>query len=326
MYGLVSIIIPTKNRLALLKETLTSIKAQTFPNWEALIVDDGSDDETLEWMAAARKEDKRLRLINRAAVHPKTGGAQVCRNIGWQVADGVYVLFLDSDDLLAPDCVWRRINILNERPELDFVVGQCGMFRQTPGDTPDIWSDWQEGQDDLDAFLANKIPWQTSGPLWRRSALERVGPWDEELVHVGHDHEFHVRALCRHLKYVKLPVVDYFWRAPRRDSLSSFDSFKAHHANGGMLLVYLHIVDAVCSTGEDTPPRKELLIKEALRLGICCRLFDGDFRTSVTGIRAVRARGWLGTRRALEILTAFRCWFRVFGHVPALTWLNRRFS
>src|SRR5262249_29560546 len=140
----------------------------------------------------------------------------------------------------------------------------------------DIWS-WQEGHDDLDAFLANKIPWQTGGPLWRRAGLEPVGWWDEELVGPCDDYEFHVRALCRHLKYTKLPTIDYFWRKPGSDSLSSFESFKRHYASGAMLLAYLHVVEAVCSAGADTLLRRQLLVREALRLGISCRLFGGKF-------------------------------------------------
>ena len=321
---LVSIVIPTKNRLALLMETLDSVKGQTFSNWETLVVDDGSKDGTLEWMETAGRGDPRLRLINRASVRPQTGGAQVCRNLGWRAARGLFILFLDSDDLLAPNCLAGRIKVLNEQSNLDFVVGQCGEFLEKPGDTSDVWS-WQEGQDDLDAFLANKIPWQTSGPLWRRAALERLGGWDEQLVHMGHDYEFHVRALCQHLKYAKLPWIDYFWRKPRRDALSSFESFKTHYASGAMLLAYLHVVDAVCSAAADTQLRRKLLVTEAIRLGIFCRLFGGDFQTAISGIREIRARGWLGACRAMEISMALRCWFPVYGRVPAMSWLNRRF-
>src|SRR5262249_20906485 len=140
---------------------------------------------------------------------------------------------------------------------------------------------WQEGVDDLDAFLSNRIPWQTSGPLWRRGALGRVGWWNEELVHMGHDYEFHIRALCQQLKYAKLSSIDYFWRKPRPDALSSFESFKTHYASGAMLLAYLHVVDVICSAGADTQLRKQLLVNEAIRLGIFCRLFGGDFQTAI---------------------------------------------
>jgi len=319
----VSIIIPTKNRLTLLKETLASVKSQTFPNWEALVVDDGSNDGTTEWVEARGRCDPRIQLINRAVVRPQAGGAQVCRNVGSQTAAGLYLLFLDSDDLLAPNCVAGRIKVLNERPDLDFVVGQCGEFLAKPGDTPDVWC-WQEGVDDLDAFLSNRIPWQTSGPLWRRGALGRVGWWDEELVHMGHDYEFHIRALCRQLKYAKLSSIDYFWRKPRPDALSSFESFKTHYASGAMLLAYLHVVDVICSAGADTQLRKQLLVNEAIRLGMFCRLFGGDFQTAISGIHAMRARGWLGACRAMEISMALRCWFTMYGRVPAMSWLSRR--
>src|SRR5262245_49039367 len=113
----VSIVIPTKNRLTLLKETLASLKKQSFPKWEVLVVDDGSQDGTIEWIEAAKRNDSRIQLIKRATVRPETGGTQVCRNVGWQAASGLYLLFLDSDDLLAPDCLAGRIKVLSEQPD-----------------------------------------------------------------------------------------------------------------------------------------------------------------------------------------------------------------
>ena len=67
---LVSIVIPTKNRLGLLKEALASVKDQTFSNWETLVVDDGSSDGTLEWVEAAGKHDPRgaIAIVRRLAI------------------------------------------------------------------------------------------------------------------------------------------------------------------------------------------------------------------------------------------------------------------
>lgn len=220
---LVSVVVPTHNRLSLLSGTVRSVQAQTHAHWELLIVDDGSSDGTEQWVLSQQQDDPRIRLIERDTHRANAHGAQVCRNLGLQMAHGEAVLFLDSDDLLAPDCLRRRLALLDAEPSIDAVVGQGLHFHDNPGDlgSDNIWGHWSPGENDLDRFLANAILWQTSGPLlFRRSALDRVGPWDESLQHVGHDHEFHVRALCRDVSIHKLPGVNYYWRVPHLDSLS----------------------------------------------------------------------------------------------------------
>ena len=99
---LVSIVIPSWNRSALLQRALASVRAQTWSHWEALVVDDGSEDDTREVVAALAAEDPRIRLIAR----PHEG---VCaaRNAGLAEARGGFIAFLDSDNEWLP-AFWRR--------------------------------------------------------------------------------------------------------------------------------------------------------------------------------------------------------------------------
>ena len=94
---LVSIVIPTWNRSALLRRALASVRDQTWSHWEALVVDDGSEDDTREVVAALAEEDPRIRLIAR----PHEG---VCaaRNAGLAEARGGFIAFLDSDNEWMP--------------------------------------------------------------------------------------------------------------------------------------------------------------------------------------------------------------------------------
>ncbi len=89
-----SLIIPTYNRAALLERTLASVFAQTFRDFEILVVDDGSTDETLSLLAGYGDRLTPLRQANR--------GPGSARNLGLRHAQGEYVVFLDSDDLLLP--------------------------------------------------------------------------------------------------------------------------------------------------------------------------------------------------------------------------------
>lgn len=89
-----SVIIPTYNRLPLLKEALESVFSQTFTDYEIIVVDDGSTDGTLEML---RCYGKKIQLLNQ-----KNSGPGAARNLGASVAKGEYLAFLDSDDIWMP--------------------------------------------------------------------------------------------------------------------------------------------------------------------------------------------------------------------------------
>ena len=323
--SLVSVIVPAYNRLAFLKQTVKSVLGQIFCEWELIVIDDGSSDGTSDWVRAQSCLDSRIHLIERSEFRPACSGAQVCRNLGFQKAAGTSVLFLDSDDLLAPDCLLNRLAHLNADPSFDAVVGQALHFSEQPGDlgTDRIWGRWHPSQDDLDCFLSDAIPWQTSGPLWRRESLERVGPWDESLQHVGHDHEFHVRALCRGLKIARVERVDYYWRVPREDSLSSLESFKTRHRDGGMIRAYQAILHQVVKSGSLTPLRRRLMVAESIRLAVRCRNFGGS-ASMAEQILLDACNAHLidrGTTTVCRVL--LRCWWRLGGILPSMALLNR---
>ena len=94
---LVSIIIPTYNRAHFIGETLESVIAQTYENWECIVVDDGSTDYTDELMEYYCKKDTRIQYHHRPDIKPR--GANACRNYGFGVSKGEYINWFDSDDL-----------------------------------------------------------------------------------------------------------------------------------------------------------------------------------------------------------------------------------
>jgi hypothetical protein len=214
-YPLVSLVVPTLNRCELLRETLTSFQQQSYPHWEAIVVDDGSVDGTLEVLTAWSASDQRIRLLKRAR---SPAGAPTCRNIGIAAAKGEYVILFDSDDLMAPHCLERRVGFMKDNPDLDFAVFQAQMFRLAPGDLELVWN-CETGEDHLDRFLGGDVPWHTASPIWRREALGRAGPWDEDLL-CSQDQEYHMRAVLAGLRYVWLPEVDFAVRAVQPTHLS----------------------------------------------------------------------------------------------------------
>lgn len=254
-YGLVSVIIPTKNRCELLRETLASIAAQTYANWEAIVVDDGSEDETHEMVQRIAATEKRIRFVRRERMPV---GAPTCRNIGVSAAQGEFIIFLDSDDLLAPTCLEGRVRALEGNPNADFVVSLTQIFHSMPGDSPYLWNNFTE-QDDLDRFLLRDLPWHTSGALWRKKSLEQTGPWDER-ARSAQDLEFHVRALAAGLNYLKIPRVDSYWRSTRVGAISSSWFSRRYIFNRACLLKRL--IAHLHSHGLLTAHRRRILAGE----------------------------------------------------------------
>lgn len=204
---IVTVITPTKNRLELLKETMDSVNCQTLSEWEHIIVDDGSNDGTPQEVERRSNSDPRITYIERTG---KKKGANVCRNIGLYAARSSLVVFLDSDDLLEPGCLERRVEIMRRNLDIHFAVFLMEAFLQKPGDMGRRVSHDLHG-DDLLSFLLFELPWQTSAPIWRREVLERLGGFDEALPS-WQDVDLHVRALTAGLQYLKFPIVDYHMR------------------------------------------------------------------------------------------------------------------
>ena len=116
--GLVSIITPAYNAEAYIAETIASVLAQTYTNWEMLIVNDCSQDNTAEIVQSYAAKDKRIKLINLK----QNSGAAAARNTAIQNAKGRYIAFLDSDDL------WKKEKL---KKQLDFMQQNGYAFTYT---------------------------------------------------------------------------------------------------------------------------------------------------------------------------------------------------
>lgn len=116
---IVSIITPTYNSERFIEQTINSILNQTFTNWELLIVDDCSTDNTWEIISQAAKEDSRIKPLRL----DKNSGSGVARNLAIQKAGGKYLAFIDSDDLWLPQKLDRHI---------DFMLKGNHVFSHTP--------------------------------------------------------------------------------------------------------------------------------------------------------------------------------------------------
>lgn len=194
----VTICIPSFNRADLVAETLDSILAQSDPRWEAIVVDDGSTDDSQAVISAYATRDRRVRLMTRGR-EPK--GACTCRNIAAENARGRYVLFLDTDDLLAPHCLEQRIAVMEANPDADFAIFPMLLFQGNASSADRLWN-VENGEDDLVRVLRMDPVCQGTGTLWRRDSFVRCGMWDEQLK-LWQDIELHLRAFGGGYRFVK---------------------------------------------------------------------------------------------------------------------------
>jgi glycosyltransferase involved in cell wall biosynthesis len=121
---LVSVVMPTYNRQALLEWSVESVLAQTLDDFELLIVDDASTDGTAEMLARKMSSDRRIRVMRVAA----NGGCDAARNLAISQACGRYVAFLDDDDLFLPDRLEQTVSRLEAEPELGVVFSRFGFI------------------------------------------------------------------------------------------------------------------------------------------------------------------------------------------------------
>lgn len=195
---LISIIIPTYNRPGLLKETLDSIVSQTYQNWECILIDDGSTEECVKVFENFSKSDHRIKFLRRKDFIT-VKGANACRNIGINHANGDYLIFMDSDDLLLPFCLQERIVCFQENPEFDFIVFQVKTFSSKEGYVSSNMTKYHK--DYLHAFLSHSIPWQTMAPMFHASFIKASPRFDLKMPRLQ-DPDFYTALLLQNnVKY-----------------------------------------------------------------------------------------------------------------------------
>ncbi|AHF93545.1 teichuronic acid biosynthesis glycosyl transferase [Opitutaceae bacterium TAV5] len=186
---MISIVIPNYNKGKFISETLDSLICQDYNDWEAIVVDDCSTDNSHSLIAHYCLTDCRIR--NFSTINGPRGGC-AARNIGIENAKGTYIMFLDSDDLLTSICLERRVGNI-EKSQDDFQVYPAGTFYKTIGDSESVWAP-KKGDDHLRMFLRHNLPWTITSGIFRSDLIKRTGRYDEELKRLQ-DVEFHSRIL-----------------------------------------------------------------------------------------------------------------------------------
>ena len=212
----VSVIIPTFNRALLVTETIDSVLAQTYRDFEIIVVDDSSTDNTSEVLS---KYGDHIRVV----VHPTNLGLSVARNSGIHHSAGEFVAFLDSDDLWLPTKLEQQINLLDATPGLDWVYADVENFDDKTGLNLGFYS---QGQPPHQGNVLQKLIFSnficTDTTLIRRTVFYAVGlfydnektaeDWDMWLrIAAKYPVEYVAKPLARRRVHSEMKTVNRNW-------------------------------------------------------------------------------------------------------------------
>lgn len=224
---LVSIIIPTYNRDYLIVETIDSVLKQTYNNWECIIVDDGSTDNTEQIIKSYCDNDSRIKFHKRPKDRPK--GGNVCRNYGFELSKGEFINWLDSDDLFSSNKIQEQVNGIIES-NADIATCSWGNFEENIGNlflykNQPFYSSFNRGIDLLNAFGKNGGFFPPHVYLVKRSLIENTGSWDEAL-YINQDAEYFSRILLNCKKVHFISTVTVYYRRKIGDNVSLTNSLE----------------------------------------------------------------------------------------------------
>ncbi len=213
-----SVIIPAYNAERYIRETLDSILAQTYPEVEVIVIDDGSTDGTAE---CVRTYGDRVRYL----YQKNSGGCGSPRNAGMRAATGEFLAFLDSDDVLAPHRLQTEVEFLTRNPDVGMVFSN---YRDFQGDRVHDGSHFEECPllsrrlgppaaavaTVLDSEASTELMltenFGSSSPMVRRAVAESVGGYDETL-RASEDYDFQYRVATR-FSIAIIPQIGWFKR------------------------------------------------------------------------------------------------------------------
>jgi glycosyltransferase involved in cell wall biosynthesis len=260
---MISIVIPLYNRANLVSETLDSVLVQTYTDWECIVVDDCSTDNSVEVVQKYIDKDSRFKLLIRPEDRIK--GAPTCRNIGYENSKGEFIYFFDSDDILASEFLETVYKKMNENHTAEYGVFQFSDFIKSPNIPVRLSRQYNPKAGSLfSQIVTNKIQANTQNFFWKRSLLQKnLLMWREGLA-CGQDPDFVCRTICHADEgiWLNIPCLVYI----RRHTQSIGNETKYNIEIRTQVLRY--IFDYCVDTGKMTPALHSAYLKGILRLQI----------------------------------------------------------
>jgi glycosyltransferase involved in cell wall biosynthesis len=206
----VSIIIPCYNDAVYINETLNAVKNQTYTNWECIIINDGSTDNTKEVVLNATQDDKRFIYIE-----TENSGTAAARNTGIGLATGFFILPLDADDTISADYLKECIQVFDQDRDIKLVYGNEEHMKKTI--KPPKSYNWES------LLFENMI--HCSG-MYKKDDWKNANGYDVNMRYGYEDWEFWIRLINKTGKVVKLENIVLYVRSKNNSRTVIMNSFQ----------------------------------------------------------------------------------------------------
>ncbi|MFH1306928.1 MAG: glycosyltransferase [Candidatus Micrarchaeota archaeon] len=224
----VSIVMPVLNSEKFLAEAIESVLGQKFQNWEFVVVEGRSKDNSLEILEKFAKQDKRLKIIK-----AKGKGVSHAANIGIKKAKGKFVVRMDADDVCFRERIGKEIKFMKKHPEIGVVGSACVMIDEKG---KELYVAKKPAEDKgIKKYMYFKCPFFHPTIMARRKLLLSVGGYDEKLK-VGEDYDLWAR-LGRKTKFANIAEPLLYYR--KHDENLSLRKFEEMRSVQGKILNYM---------------------------------------------------------------------------------------
>jgi glycosyltransferase involved in cell wall biosynthesis len=269
----VSVITPFLNAGPFIEESIESVLAQTYPDWELLLVDDGSTDASTDIaLRYAGAHPDKVRYLSHEGRQNR--GASASRNLAARHARGEYLAFLDADDVYLARKLEVQVPVLDAHPAIAMVYGATEYWHSWSGRPEDARRDWvwrkygaQPGTrldppEMLVRFLddGGTVPCM-GGLLVRRAAVEQMGGWEESFLRICTDQVFHAKIALNY----PVMIVDVCLDRYRQHENSSCQTVSRAGQMDSAFHTYLTWLESYVAARPGTDPAVRAAVRRALR-------------------------------------------------------------
>ena len=207
MQPVISIIVPAYNQAQYLDEALQSVLEQTYTNWECIIINDGSPDNTIEVAKNWIKKDSRFQYLEK-----QNGGLASARNAGIAIANGTFILPLDADDKLGNKYCELAMQEFSKNPDLKIVYCKANKFGLEKGE-------WLTSEFSEKKLCQKNIIFCSA--FFKKTDWVKVGGYDENMIYGLEDWEFWIAILKNGGKVLRMNSIQFYYRIKEKSMITN---------------------------------------------------------------------------------------------------------